>query len=43
VRFLADESVDRQLVDRLRKDGHAVRYVAEMEPGVSDDIVLDLA
>jgi len=43
VKFLADESIDRQIVDRLRKDGHAVRYVAEMEPGVSDDIVLDLA
>ena len=41
--FLADESVDRQIVDRLRQDGHAVRYIAEMEPGVSDDIVLDLA
>jgi predicted nuclease of predicted toxin-antitoxin system len=43
VNFLADESVDRQIVDRLRQDGHAVRYIAEMEPGVSDDIVLDLA
>ncbi len=41
--FLADESIDRQIVDRLRQDGHAVRYVAEMEPGISDDIVLDLA
>lgn len=41
--FLADESVDRQIVERLRQDGHQVRYVAEMEPGVSDEIVLDLA
>ena len=41
--FLADESIDRQIVDRLRQDGHAVRYVAEMEPGISDDRVLDLA
>ena len=41
--FLADESVDRQIVDRLRQDGHAVRYIAEMEPGISDDRVLDLA
>ncbi len=41
--LLADESVDRQIVDRLRQDGHAVRYIAEMEPGVSDDTVLDLA
>jgi predicted nuclease of predicted toxin-antitoxin system len=43
VNFLADESVDRQIVDHLRQDGHHVWYVAEMEPGVSDDAVFDLA
>jgi len=31
--FLADESVDRQIVDRLRRDGHFVLYIVEMEPG----------
>ena len=41
--FVADESVDRQIVDCLRQDGHAVQYIAEMEPGISDEIVLDLA
>lgn len=41
--LVADESIDRQIVDRLRQDGHAVRYVAELEPGISDDSVLDLA
>jgi predicted nuclease of predicted toxin-antitoxin system len=41
--FLADESVDRQIVDRLRQDGHFVSYVVEMEPGISDDAVLNLA
>lgn len=41
--LLADESVDRQIVDRLRREGHTVRYVAEMEPGIADDIVLNLA
>lgn len=41
--LLADESVDRQIVDRLRREGHAVRYVAEMEPGIPDDTVLSLA
>ena len=40
---LADESVDRQIVERLRQDGHQVWYVAEMEPGISDENVLDLA
>ncbi len=43
MRFLADEGVDRQIVERLRQDGHQVWYVAEMEPGISDEIVLDLA
>ena len=41
--LLADESVDRQIVTRLRRDGHAVQYIAEMAPGISDDSVLDLA
>ena len=33
--WLADESIDRQIVDRLRQDGHLVYYVAEMEPGIA--------
>jgi predicted nuclease of predicted toxin-antitoxin system len=41
--LLADEGVDRQIVERLRLDGHAVLYIAEMEPSISDDIVLDRA
>ena len=38
--FLADESVDQQIVDRLREDGHFVVYVAEMDPGIDDKDVL---
>lgn len=38
--FLADEGVDRQIVARLRSDGHEVAYVAEMSPGISDEVVL---
>ena len=38
--FLADEGVDRQIVERLRLDGHQVAYVAEMSPGITDEIVL---
>ena len=38
--FLADESVDKQIVDRLRRDAHIVLYVAEMKPGISDKDVL---
>ncbi|GBE94724.1 DUF5615 family PIN-like protein [Nostoc cycadae] len=43
MKFLADENLDWQIVERLRQDGHLVWYVAEMEPGISDDVVLDLA
>lgn len=43
MRFLADESVDRQIVDRLRQDGYRVDYVAEMFPGVTDDVGLQFA
>jgi predicted nuclease of predicted toxin-antitoxin system len=43
VNFLADENIDRQIVERLRKEGHIVQYVAETDAGISDDEVLDLA
>lgn len=43
MKFLADESVDRQIVDALREDDYAVLYVTEMDPGISDDEVLDKA
>jgi hypothetical protein len=32
--FLADEGVDRQIVERLRRDGCEVSYAAEMSPGI---------
>jgi hypothetical protein len=41
--FLADESVDQPIIDRLRRAGYPVRAVVEMEPGISDDLVLRLA
>ncbi len=41
--FLADESLDRQILDVLRRDDHVVLYVAEMDPGLSDDEVLNKA
>jgi predicted nuclease of predicted toxin-antitoxin system len=40
VKFLADEGVDRQIVEVLRHDGHEVAYIAEMSPGIMDDVVL---
>ena len=41
--FVADESVDRQIVERLRDDGYFVWYVTEMAPSISDDKVLQIA
>lgn len=43
MRFVADEGVDRAIVERLRQDGHSVTYVAEITPGISDDNVLKAA
>jgi len=43
VNFVADESVDKQIVERLRKEGHAIRYIVESGPGASDEDVLELA
>lgn len=41
--ILADESVDKPVVEALRGKDYIVGYVAEMAPGISDDVVLHLA
>ena len=41
--FVADEGVDRHIVERLRHEGHNVAYVAEMDPGIEDEAVLEQA
>ncbi len=43
MKIVADENVDDPIVGRWRGNGHQVWYVVEMEPGISDDVVLDLA
>ncbi|MEJ6482317.1 DUF5615 family PIN-like protein [Nostoc punctiforme UO1] len=43
MKFLGDENLDWQIVERLRLDGHETLYVVEMEPGIPDDEVLNLA
>ena len=40
---LADEGVDRAVVERLRDDGHDVLYVAELAPSIPDEEVLHQA
>lgn len=41
--FLADESVDGQVVSSLRERGHRVQYVAELDPGIDDEAVLAMS
>ena len=41
MKWLADEGVDRQIVDELRLAGHDVRYVAEMSRGTGDPEILE--
>jgi predicted nuclease of predicted toxin-antitoxin system len=43
VRFLADESCDFTVVRALLAAGHDVVAVAQVRPGASDDLVIDLA
>jgi predicted nuclease of predicted toxin-antitoxin system len=40
VNLFADESVERPVVDRLRRDNHDVVFVAELAPSITDDDVL---
>jgi len=43
LKLVADENVDRQIVEALRIDGHEVIYVAEVSPTIPDDEVLRLS
>lgn len=40
MKIVADESIDKQIVDRLRSDGHDVVCIAEFDPGIEDEAVL---
>jgi predicted nuclease of predicted toxin-antitoxin system len=40
LKIIADESIDRQIVERLRRDGHDVLFIAELDPGIDDETVL---
>ena len=41
--FLADESVDRQIVETIRRAGYEVQAIAEISPGIPDTQVLSRA
>jgi predicted nuclease of predicted toxin-antitoxin system len=39
MKLVADENVDRRIVERLRRDGHTVDWIAEVFPSASDEEV----
>ena len=41
--LLADESIDKLIVDELRRNGHNVLYIAEFAPSIDDETVLHQA
>jgi predicted nuclease of predicted toxin-antitoxin system len=43
MKFLADECVEWQIVEALRKDGHSVFYVVENDRSIPDEEVLNTA
>jgi hypothetical protein len=43
MQFVADKSVDAQIVSKLRDDGFDVFYIAESAPSISDAKVLAAA
>ena len=42
-KFLADESVDFQIVMHMRTSGYVVRAISEIDPGIDDEVVLRMA
>jgi len=41
--FIADEGVDKPIVDALRNAGFNVTYILETNPGADDDFILTLS
>ncbi|MDA3937889.1 MAG: DUF5615 family PIN-like protein [Spirochaetia bacterium] len=41
--FIADEGIDKQIVDSLRFAGFSVLYIAEDFPGINDKQVLEIS
>ena len=41
--FLVDEGVDAPIVRTLREKGHDVLYIAELDPGIDDEVILEQA
>lgn len=43
MRFVADENIEREVVERLRQAGHSVWFIIEMTRGIKNGAVLAFA
>ena len=43
MQFVADENIEREVVERLRRDGHFVWFILEMSRGITNGAVLAFA
>jgi predicted nuclease of predicted toxin-antitoxin system len=43
MKFLADEGIDEPIVAGLRTEGFDVLYIAELDPGIEDEVILERA
>lgn len=43
MKFLVDESIDEEIIDGLRSDGHIVLSVSETKPSIADTEVMTIA
>ncbi len=43
MKLLADEGIDKPIVDRLRQTGFDVHYILETNPGAEDELILSIS
>lgn len=43
MQFVADENIEREVVERLRQEGHFVWFIVEMTRGIKNGAVLTFA
>jgi predicted nuclease of predicted toxin-antitoxin system len=41
--LILDEDIERQIVEKLRKNGHHILSIAEIDPGTTDEKILEKA
>ncbi len=43
MKLILDESIDRPIADALKNEGYKIWYVLDMDRGISDDKVMEIA